>query len=220
MIQLEKINKTYNKGKSNEFQALRNVDLTIMDGEMVAVIGKSGAGKSTLLHILAGIDSFEKGSYKVGNVNVGELNEKRLALFRNEKVGIVMQDFALIEGYTVEENIMIPLIFGKVKSGKRKDMIKNVLEQLGISELRNKAVNKLSGGQKQRVAIARAIVNNPEFILADEPTGALDSQTATDIMNVFKELNGKGHTIVIVTHDLELAEQCGRIVEISDGRIA
>ncbi len=220
MIQLEKINKTYNKGKSNEFQALCNVDLTIMDGEMVAVIGKSGAGKSTLLHILAGIDSFEKGSYKVGNVNVGELNEKRLALFRNEKVGIVMQDFALIEGYTVEENIMIPLIFGKVKSGKRKDMIKNVLEQLGISELRNKAVNKLSGGQKQRVAIARAIVNNPEFILADEPTGALDSQTAMDIMNVFKELNGKGHTIVIVTHDLELAEQCGRIVEISDGRIA
>lgn len=219
MLELKNINKIYNQGKPNEFQALNDVSLKIEDGEMVAIIGKSGAGKSTMLHILAGIDSFESGSYQVGKLSIGGLSDRNLAKFRNQKVGMVMQDFALVEEYTVYENIMIPLIFGKVKKKEQKQRIHGVLEKLGILDKSDKPVNQLSGGQKQRVAIARAIVNKPEFILADEPTGALDSNTSKEIMKVFCQLNEEGHTVVIVTHDMEIAEQCGRIIEIGDGRI-
>jgi putative ABC transport system ATP-binding protein len=220
MIRLEQIVKTYNKGKSNEFKALKGISIEIQDGEMVAIIGQSGAGKSTLLHILAGIDGFEGGSYHVGNLNIGKLSEKQLAKFRNEQAGIVMQDFALIEDYTVTENLMVPLIFGKIPKKKRMAMIDKVLEKIGITELKNKQVNQLSGGQKQRVAIARAVINSPQFILADEPTGALDSRTSRDIMQVFKELNQAGHTVIIVTHDMNVAEKCDRKIEIKDGEIS
>lgn len=219
MIQMENIVKTYNRGKANEFRALQDVSLRIEPGEMVAITGKSGAGKSTLLHILAGVDNFDSGLYRVGELSVGDMNDKKLAAFRNEKVGMIMQDFALIDGYTAEENVMIPLIFGKVKGGrKRREMSRCVLEEIGIGNLAEKPVNKMSGGQKQRVAIARAIVNRPEFILADEPTGALDSRTSEDIMQVFHQLNEQGHTVILVTHDQEVAKQCGRIMELGDGQ--
>ena len=220
MIEIKNLVKVYNKGKTNEFCALKGIDLSIEEGEMVAIIGKSGAGKSTLLHILAAIDSYDKGSYLVDGVSVGDLKEKDRARFRNQKMGIVMQDYALIDEYTIEENVQIPLIFGKVKGNDvRREKIMTALENVGLAELAKKPVRQLSGGQKQRVAIARALVNNPTFLLADEPTGALDSKTSGEIMDVFEKLNQGGKTVIIVTHDMEVAARCGRVIEISDGEI-
>ena len=220
MIQIKNLVKVYNKGKTNEFCALKGIDLSIEEGEMVAIIGKSGAGKSTLLHILAAIDSYDKGSYLVDGVSVGDLKEKDRARFRNQKIGIVMQDYALIDEYTIEENVQIPLIFGKVKGNDvRREKIMTALKNVGLDELAKKPVRQLSGGQKQRVAIASALVNNPTFLLADEPTGALDSKTSGEIMDVFEKLNQGGKTVIIVTHDMEVAARCGRVIEISDGEI-
>ena len=220
MIEIKNLVKIYNKGKTNEFCALKGIDLSIEEGEMVAIIGKSGAGKSTLLHILAAIDSYDKGSYLVDGVSVADLKEKDRARFRNQKIGIVMQDYALIDEYTIEENVQIPLIFGKVKGNDvRREKIMTALENVGLAELAKKPVRQLSGGQKQRVAIARALVNNPTFLLADEPTGALDSKTSGEIMDVFEKLNQGGKTVIIVTHDMEVAARCGRVIEISDGEI-
>lgn len=219
MIKLNNIQKIYNKGKSNEFEALKNVSLTIDDGEFVAIIGKSGAGKSTLLHIIACIDSYESGEYYIDDIFIKNLGETKLAEIRNSKLGIVMQDFALVDDFSCFENVMLPLDFSKKKTPDKKEKAMNTLQAVGLGAIAKKPVNKLSGGQKQRVAIARAIVNNPSVILADEPTGALDSKTAAEIMGLFRELNEKGHTVIIVTHDLEIANQCDRIIEISDGKI-
>ena len=220
MIELNNINKTYNKGKANAFQALKDVSLTIEDGEMVAIIGKSGAGKSTLMHIIGCIDDFESGTYILNGDDISSIKEGKRAKIRNKDIGIVMQDFALVEDYTAIENVMIPLYFsrGKLLESK-KSIAKKALEKVGIVELASKRVNKLSGGQKQRVAIARAIVNNPSILLADEPTGALDVKTSAEIMGVFKELNEQGITVIIITHDMEVAEGCERVIEISDGQI-
>ena len=220
MIEIKNINKTYNKGKANAFQALKDVSLTIEDGEMVAIIGKSGAGKSTLMHIIGCIDDFESGTYILNGEDISSIKEGKRAKIRNKDIGIVMQDFALVEDYTAIENVMIPLYFAKGKLlESKKSIAKKALEKVGIGELASKRVNKLSGGQKQRVAIARAIVNNPSILLADEPTGALDVKTSAEIMGVFKELNEQGITVIIITHDMEVAEGCERVIEISDGRI-
>ena len=218
MIKLENIYKTYNPGKSNAFTALKGVNLTINEGEMVAIIGKSGAGKSTLMHIIGCIDDFEKGTYKLADRDVSKISENKRATIRNSEIGIVLQDFALIEEYSAIENVMIPLYFSKNKS-KKKERAKEALRKMGIEELADKRVNKLSGGQKQRVAIARAIVNNPKLLLADEPTGALDVNTSAEIMKEFTRLNEEGMTIVIITHDMDVAKGCQRVVEISDGEI-
>ena len=191
MIQIKNLVKVYNKGKTNEFCALKGIDLSI-----------------------------DEGSYLVDGVSVGDLKEKDRARFRNQKIGIVMQDYALIDEYTIEENVQIPLIFGKVKGNDvRREKIMTALENVGLAELAKKPVRQLSGGQKQRVAIARALVNNPAFLLADEPTGALDSKTSGEIMDVFEKLNQGGKTVIIVTHDMEVAARCGRVIEISDGEI-
>ena len=219
MITLSNISKIYNQGKSNAFQALDGVSLEIRDGEMAAIIGKSGAGKSTLLHILACIDTYEDGEYHIDDTLVKSLSEAELAQIRNEKIGMVMQDFALIEDFTAIENVMLPLDFAKKKLPNRRQLALDALKSVGMDSMAKKPVNKLSGGQKQRVAIARAIVNQPSVILADEPTGALDSKTAQEIMDVFKSLNAQGRTVIIVTHDMGIAEQCGRIIEIADGKI-
>ena len=219
MLKIENLTKTYNYKKSNAITALKDVSLEVEDGEMLAIIGKSGAGKSTLLHIIGCIDKFEKGSYIIDGTDVHSLSDNKLAKIRNEKVGIVMQDFALIDEYSVIENVMIPLNFSKKKLGKPKELAMKALERVGIANLAKKPVSKLSGGQKQRVAIARAIVNDPSFILADEPTGALDTKTSSEIMELFTELNKSGKTVIIITHDLTVADKCKRKVEISDGRI-
>ena len=221
MIEIDNIYKIYNKGKVNEFTALKGVSLRISEGEMVAVIGKSGAGKSTLMHIIGCIDDFEQGKYYLNGQNVSKLNEKKRAIIRNRDIGIVLQDFALMENYTVIENVLMPLFFSKDAGNRRarEEKAKDILSQLEMDEIMDKKVNKLSGGQKQRVAIARAMINNPKVLLADEPTGALDVKTSLEIMNVFKQLNAKGTTVIIITHDMEVANECNRIIEICDGNI-
>ncbi len=219
MIKLKNIYKTYNSGKTNEFKALNGISLSIDDGELVAIIGKSGAGKSTLLHILACIDNYETGEYYIDDILVKKLREAELAEIRNKKIGMVMQDFALVDDFSCIENVMLPLDFSKKKIANKKEKAIKALNSVGMESIAKKPVNKLSGGQKQRVAIARAIVNEPSIILADEPTGALDTKTAAEIMEVFHKLNSKGHTIIIVSHDPEIANQCDRIIEISDGKI-
>lgn len=219
MLKLENVQKIYNKGKSNEFEALKGIDFKFDDGELVAIIGKSGAGKSTLLHILACIDSYEDGKYCIDDTLVKNLSEKKLAEIRNRKIGMVMQDFALVDDFSCIENVLLPLDFSSKKVSDKKSKAMAALKSVGMDSMAKKHVNKLSGGQKQRVAIARAIVNEPSVILADEPTGALDSKTSAEIMELFHALNKKGKTVIIVTHDLEIAKQCDRIIEISDGRI-
>ena len=219
MISLINIVKIYNQKKSNEFEALHGISCEINDGELVAVIGKSGAGKSTLLHILACIDSYQKGEYTIDGTLVKNLSERQYAKIRNEKIGLVMQDFALVEDFTALENVMIPLNFSKKKTKNKKEKALSALRSVGIEELAKKPCSKLSGGQKQRVAIARAIVNEPSMIRADEPTGALDTKTSGEIMELFKSLHEQGRTVVIVTHDPKVAEQCKRVIEISDGVI-
>lgn len=221
MIEIKNLYKTYNYGKPNAFEALKDVSLTINDGEMVAIIGKSGAGKSTLMHILGCIDDFEKGQYIFNGKDISKVNEKKSAAIRNSEIGIVLQEFALMEQYTVQENVIMPLFFTP-KSGRRSEKEKRALEilkRLEMDEYAHKKVNKLSGGQKQRVAIARAMINNPSVLLADEPTGALDVKTTDEIMKVFRNLNKNGTTVIIITHDMEVAGMCDRIIEISDGKI-
>ena len=219
MVKLVNIKKVYNIGKSNEFEALKGVSCEIKDGELVAVIGKSGAGKSTMLHILACIDSYQDGEYSIDGETLKKLSEKEYARIRNEKIGMVMQDFALVEDFTALENVMIPLSFSKKKVDNKKEKAMAALKAVGVEDLAKKPCNKLSGGQKQRVAIARAIVNEPSMILADEPTGALDSKTGAEIMELFKQLHQQGRTVIIVTHDPKIAEQCEKVIEISDGEI-
>lgn len=219
MIEVSNLTKIYNPKKANEFTALKNISLKINDGEMSAIIGKSGAGKSTLLHILACIDDYQGDEYKIDETLVKQLSERQSARIRNEKIGMVMQDFALVEDFTAIENVLLPLEFSKHKKSNRQEKALNALKSVGMEKFAKKPVNKLSGGQKQRVAIARAIVNEPSLILADEPTGALDTKTSAEIMDVFRKLHSEGKTIVIVTHDPGVAEQCERIIEISDGEI-
>ena len=219
MITIKDLTKIYNPKKPNEFEALHGISLEINDTELVAITGRSGAGKSTLLHILACIDDYQSGEYRLDGTLVKNLSDRQYAKIRNKKIGMVMQDFALVEDMTAVENVMIPLDFAKVKATAKKEKALAALKAVGIEELAKKPCSKLSGGQKQRVAIARAIVNEPAMILADEPTGALDSKTSAEIMELFKALNEQGRTVIIVTHDACVAGQCGRVIEISDGRI-
>lgn len=217
MIEIKNLNKIYLKGKKNMVHALNNINLKIDDRETVAIIGESGAGKSTLLHIMSCIDNFD-GEYYLDNIDINKLSESKKSKLRSSKIGIVLQDFALIDDFTVFENVMTPLYFNK-KIKDKKSSVMRALKKTGIASLKSKKVSQLSGGQKQRVAISRALVTNPEYIFADEPTGSLDSKTSDEIIKMLFELNSNGITIVIVTHNLEIANQCHHIIEIKDGNI-
>lgn len=214
MIRVEKLCKTYGESEL-KVKALKEVSVQINDGEMIAIIGSSGSGKSTLLRVLGGLDTEVEGDVFYDDVNIVKMNDAQLSAFRLNNIGFVFQFFNLVPELTAEENIKLPQMINKKKAIIPKD----VLTQLCIEDRLKHYPSELSGGQQQRVAIARALANNPKLILADEPTGALDSRTAAEIMELFRELNKDGHTIIIVTHDLEIANQCDRIIEISDGRI-
>ncbi len=217
VLNLKNIGKIYNKGKPNACEALKNVDLEIERGDLMAIIGESGSGKSTLLHILGCLDSPTSGELYFEENKVNFKNAKKLANYRGSKIGFVLQDFGLILGETALENVCVPLLFSKTPFSKMKKQARDSLNLLGIGKLAGKQVDQLSGGQKQRVAIARALVNDPEIILADEPTGALDSKTSSEIVSILLDLNKQGRTVIIVTHDPKIAALCRRVVTISDG---
>lgn len=220
MIELKYVTKSYYKGTSAQINALRNVSLRINKGEIVAVIGASGSGKSTLLNIMGCLDVPDEGKCYLNGKQVNNLSQGKLSEIRNKQIGFVLQDFGLMLDRTVYRNLSYPLIFNSnIKSKQFKELSKKALESVGLSSRVNSKCIELSGGQKQRVAIARAIINDPDIILADEPTGALDTKTSQEIMELFKDLNRQGKTVVIVTHDSKIAEQCDRIIKISDGSI-
>lgn len=220
VILLNKLNKFYHKGKPNELHVLKDISLSIRSGEMVAIMGTSGSGKSTLLNVIGCLDSYESGEYILQGTSVLSLQEKQLSFIRCEKIGFIFQDFALINDETALENVKVSLFFDQ--SFKWKDIKEaslSALSSLGIQDLARNKVHQLSGGQQQRVAIARAIVNKPSILLADEPTGSVDSATSEEILQVLKDLNRQGMTILLVTHDQFVANQCDRILHIVDGKI-
>ena len=218
MIQLRGIQKSYLIGETR-FSALQNINLSIEHGESVAIMGKSGAGKSTLLNILGCLDNFDSGNYFLDNVEIGMQNDETLSKIRNERIGFVLQDFALISHKSVIFNTMLPMFFDKTPRALMKEMALEALDSVGLTNQMHKRVNQLSGGQRQRVAIARAIVKAPLLILADEPTGALDSDTGKEVMDILMKMNDRGITLVVVTHDDDVAAYCSRKIILSDGRV-
>jgi putative ABC transport system ATP-binding protein len=217
-IELKSVSKVYKTKGADDVVALDELTLEVRRGEFVAVCGVSGSGKSTLLHIIGCLDKPTSGTVIVSGTDVSGLNDVELAKIRSERIGIVLQDFALIPYRTAYDNVMVPLYFSKNRKNAKKRIMES-LEKTGVADLAKREIKKMSGGQKQRVAIARALVNYPDIILADEPTGQLDSKTKKEIAELFKAINSEGVTIVVVTHDDELAKTADRIVRISDGRI-
>ncbi len=216
MIELRAVEKIYRRG-SEEVHALRGIDLDIGMKEFISIVGPSGAGKSSLLHILGCLDKPTKGSMKVGNVNVERLSEKELDEIRRRKIGFVFQQFYLMPGLSVFENVSLPRIFSKQKTDREK--ITELISMVGLKDRIGHTPNQLSGGEMQRVAIARALVNDPELVLADEPTGNLDSENSDRIFELLKSLHDVGYTIVMVTHNKDLVSRADRTISLKDGRI-
>lgn len=220
ILEITGLRKTYTtRLGGNRVEALKNVSFTAEPGEYIAIMGESGSGKTTLLNILAALDKPTGGSVILDGMDLAKIKESKLADFRRDNLGFVFQEFNLLDTFTVRDNILLPLVLRGEKYPAMQPKLNSTAELLGISALLDKYPYEISGGQKQRTAAARAMITEPKLLLADEPTGALDSKTSAEIMEVFKSLNRQGKTVVIVTHDLEVARQCGRIIEISDGRI-
>lgn len=216
MLEIKKLNKFYKIG-DRPFQALRDIDLSMAKGDMVSIMGRSGAGKSTLLNVIGCLDNFDSGSYMLDGEDIGRMNDTQKAGIRNTRIGFVLQNFSLIPYKSVLFNTMLPLYFGKVPYKKMKSMAMELLDRLEIVDQADKNVSQLSGGQRQRAAIARALITSPELILADEPTGALDSKTAEHIMALLEDLNREGISLLIVTHDDRVAKRCPRRYWMEDG---
>ncbi|TDI73970.1 MAG: ABC transporter ATP-binding protein [Bacteroidetes bacterium] len=218
MIELKDLHKSYHMG-SNSLHVLKGIDFSVAEGEMVAIMGSSGSGKSTLLNILGILDEADQGSYTLDGVVIKNLNEKVAAQYRNRFLGFVFQSFNLISYKSALDNVAMPLYYQGVKRGERIDKAMSYLEKVGLAAWASHLPNELSGGQKQRVAIARALASNPKVLLADEPTGALDSTTSYEVIELMQEINDEGKTILIVTHEDDIAHMCKRIVNLKDGII-
>ncbi len=220
VIDLKGITKSYFIGKPNELEVLHGIDLTINEGEFVAIVGESGSGKSTLMNIIGVLDQPTTGEYYLDDTNIKDFSENEKASIRNKKIGFVFQNFNLINRSNVLKNVELPMLYSKMPAKERKDKAKYLLEKVKMGDRLDHLPAELSGGQKQRVSIARALGNSPSMILADEPTGALDSQTSQQVMEIFHSLHKEENTtIILITHSKEVAQQCERVVTIKDGNI-
>lgn len=218
-VELVKVNKIFESPDEAPFHALFDIDLKVKKGDFVAIVGPSGTGKSTLMNILGLLDHPTHGKYLLDGKDVSKLKEEARAGIRNKKIGFVFQSFNLLRRTSALDNVILPLIYSGIGPGKRKEMAIKALESVGLGDKLSSKSNQLSGGQQQRVAIARALVTDPEIILADEPTGNLDSKTGKEVMDIFKRLNKGGRTIILITHSMDVASDAKRVVQIIDGRV-
>jgi len=218
IVEIKNLNKEYTLG-GETVKALDNVSFSINKGDFIAIIGPSGSGKSTLMNMIGCLDTPDSGEYFLDGQNVFQLKSKQLADIRNHKIGFIFQSFNLLTKQSAFENVELPLIYRGLNSKERKEVALTALQKVGLMERACHKPTELSGGQQQRVAIARALAGNPPILLADEPTGALDSKTGIEVMKLIKDLNKQGHTIILITHDLEIAKQAKRVIRIQDGRL-
>ena len=218
MIRIKNLHKSYEMG-SNSLHVLKGIDFNVTEGELVAIMGSSGSGKSTLLNIIGMLDNYDNGSYELDNILIKDLDETKAANYRNKFLGVVFQSFNLINYKSAVENVVLPLYYQGIKRKEREKIALEYLDNVGLKNWASHLPSELSGGQKQRVAIARAMVSKPKVLLADEPTGALDSKTSSEVMSLIQEINNSGKTILVVTHEEDIAKMCKRIVRLKDGVI-